>query len=307
MRVVGSESFQSLLRGLVGNGDESLFDATDRRAVYGNSVLWESSDDGVADSRGSCSESQTSSTADAVDGSGGDLSEAAAVVGEQGTPEIPVLASRFVRQSSESSVVDGYHVCADVAGIHVPGGRDRLAQPVCSFLAIVEQLGEQFLYGGVGGRLGIGMPRDIQYRSRSSIYEPAFHRSVGAGRCVDQHGWSWSSFGQCVCGAVVVEREARACLSPRSSDGHVVVPGVGYLPGVLQSEASSSESGVRDPVGRVPRKSHGEGTDGSSVENGVGGAAFGGSGSAPVRCAHLRGAAAPKRKSGSLAAAGLSN
>jgi hypothetical protein len=60
-------------------------------------------------------------------------------------------------------------------------------------------------------------------------------------------------------------------------------------------------------VGRVPRKCDGEGTDGSSLNEGEAGAAFWGSGSAPVRYAHLRGATAPKRKTGRLAGASLSN
>ena len=42
-----------------------MFDAFDRRAVLGDSVLWESSDDGVADARRSCGESQASTTAQA--------------------------------------------------------------------------------------------------------------------------------------------------------------------------------------------------------------------------------------------------
>ena len=91
-----------------------MFDASDRRAVPGDSVLWKSSDDGVSEARRSCGESQASATADAVDGSGGDLSEAAVISGEQGTLQISVLAAGAVDQSRESGVGDGYHVCAAV-------------------------------------------------------------------------------------------------------------------------------------------------------------------------------------------------
>ena len=284
-----------------------MFDATDRRAILGDTVFRKSSDDGVAEKSGPCCESQASSTVDAFDGSGGDLSEAAIIVSEQGTPQIPVLASRFVCQSRESSVVYRYHIRADVTGIHVLGGRDRLAQPLCFVLAIVKQFGKQFLHRGAGGRLGIGMPGDFQHRPRSTIYESSFHGSAGGGRDRDQHGWSRSSIGQCICRTSVVEREVRAYLSARPSDNQVFIPGVGHLSGVLQSEASSSELGVRDTVGRVPRKSDGEGTNGSSLNEGEAGAAIWGSGSAPVRYAHLRGATAPNRKSGRLAVASLSN
>ena len=81
----------------------------------------------------------------------------------------------------------------------------------------------------------------------------------------------------------------------------------GGLPGFLQSEAASPEFGVRDTVGRVPRKSDGKGADGSAINEGETGAAFWGSGSAPVHCDHLHEATAPKPKGGRLAVASLSN
>ena len=116
-------------------------------------------------------------------------------LGEQRTPEIPVLASWFVNQSCESSVVHGYHVRADVAWIHVPGGCDRLAQPVRPVLGIVEQPGEQFLYRGIGGCVGVGMPGDLQHRSRRAIHESNLHRPPGGSWCGNQYGWSRSGFG----------------------------------------------------------------------------------------------------------------
>lgn len=60
-------------------------------------------------------------------------------------------------------------------------------------------------------------------------------------------------------GPAVVEREIRARVSTRSSDSGVLTPGVGHLPGVVHSKASSSKSGVRDTVGRVSRESDGGG------------------------------------------------
>ena len=115
-----------------------MFDATDRRAILGDTVFRKSSDDGVAEKSGPCCESQASSTVDAFDGSGSNLSEATIIVGEQGTPKIPVLASRFANQSRQSSMVYRYHIRADATGIHVLGSRDRLAQPLCFVLAIVK-------------------------------------------------------------------------------------------------------------------------------------------------------------------------
>jgi len=109
MRVAGPEPVDTLLRGGGRNGGESMFAASDPRAVPGDSILWESSDDGVPEARRSCGESQASATADAVDGSGGDLSEAAVISGNQGTPQISLLAAVSFDQSRESGVGDGYH------------------------------------------------------------------------------------------------------------------------------------------------------------------------------------------------------
>ena len=116
----------------------------------------------MAEKSWACCESQTHPTFDAFDGSGGDLSKATIIVREQGTPKIPVLASRIGCQPCQSSVVYRYHVCADATGLHVLGGGHRLAQPLRSVVAIIEQLGKQFLPGGVGGRVGTGMPGDFQ-------------------------------------------------------------------------------------------------------------------------------------------------
>ena len=307
MRVIGTVSFEFLLRSSDRNGSQPTFDATDRRAIHGDTVFRKSSDDGVAEKSWACCESQTHPTFDAFDGSGGDLSKATIIVREQGTPKIPVLASRIGRQPCQSSVVYRYHVCADATGLHVLGGGHRLAQPLRSVVAIIEQLGKQFLPGGVGGRVGTGMPGDFQHRPRSPIYESSVHGSSGGSWDRDQHGWSRPRIGQCVCGTSVVEREVRAYLSARSSDHQVFAPGVGYLPEFLQSEASSPEFGVRDTVGRVPRKSDGKGADRSAINEGETGAAFWGSGSAPVHCDHLHEATAPKPKGGRLAVASLSN
>jgi len=284
-----------------------MFDASDRRAVPGDSVLWESSDDGVAEARRSCSESQASAAADAVDGCGGDLSEASVISGKQGTPQISVLAAGSDDQSRESGVGDGYHVCAAVSGLHVPGGSDRLAQSVRAVLAVVQQSGKQFLHRGAGGGSGVGMSGDLQHGPGSPVHESNVHEPTGTSWGVNQHGWSGSGNGQRVRGTTVVEREVRACLSTRSSDSGVIARGVGYLPGILQSSTSTSKSGVRDTVGSVSWESGGGGTRASTLRDRERDAACGGSGSAPVRCAHLRCATATTRRSRSQAGASLSN
>src|SRR5687768_571281 len=88
----GPESFE-LVPGAGGRGigRESVADAADRRAVSAGAVLWLSADDDLAAGAGGGGQSQACPAADASDGAGGDLSQAAAVAAGAGGADLPVF------------------------------------------------------------------------------------------------------------------------------------------------------------------------------------------------------------------------
>ena len=244
-------------------------DASHRRAIPEDAVVRESADDGVAGSAGLCGESQAGATTDATDGFGGDLSQASNDGCCNGASEIPLFIAGSCGHAAQRSVGGGHHVHSDVDGIHVPGGGDRLVQPVRVVVAIVEQPGGKFLCGRVKRGVVTSASDDLQYRPGGSIHESFVHKPVGGGRGEHQHGRQRSSVGQRVCRTVVVEPEVRAHLPSCSSDGAVIAPRVGQVSSLLQSGASASKPGLPDTVGRLSRQGHGSGSKASRMK-GVG-------------------------------------
>src|SRR5437660_649627 len=157
-------------------------DASHRRTVPEDAVLWESADDGLAHARGVRSEPQACAAVDAADGYRGDLSASADDGNCRGTPEIPVSFARAEDHDTGRSVGGGHHVHPDAERVHVLGGDHRLVQPVRAGLAVVEQSGEQLLYGCVGGGVVAAPAGNLQHGSRGSVHKPGVHRPNGGGR-----------------------------------------------------------------------------------------------------------------------------
>ena len=200
-------------------------DASHRRAIPEDAVVRESADDGVARSARLGGESQAGATTDATDGFGGDLSKASNDGCSDGASEIPVFIEGSCGHAAERSLGGRHHIHPDVDGVHVPGGGDRLVQPVRVVVAIVEQPGGKFLCGRVKRSVVTSASHHLQYRPRGSIHESIVHKPVGGGRREHQHGRQRSSVGQRVCRTLVVESEVRAHLPSCSSDGAVIAPG----------------------------------------------------------------------------------
>src|ERR1017187_10075679 len=104
MRVAGLEPIELVLRGGGRVGGEPGVDASNRRAVPEKTLLRQP-EDGGADGR----RSQAGAAADATDGPGGDLPQAASVAKPEGTPDLPVLAAKCEDRAARPGVVQRYH------------------------------------------------------------------------------------------------------------------------------------------------------------------------------------------------------
>jgi hypothetical protein len=58
----------------------------------------------------------------------------------------------------------------------------RLVQSLCAGLGAVKHTGYQFLFGSIRSSPADHMPRDFQYRSRRSVYQPGVYRALARQR-----------------------------------------------------------------------------------------------------------------------------
>src|SRR5271168_4283889 len=85
-------------------------DASDRRAVFADAVLWLASDGRSARYEASSAQPQTHATAHAVNGLRGDLSQAADNAARRRAQDLPVFAAESGDHAAQSSVVLRHHV-----------------------------------------------------------------------------------------------------------------------------------------------------------------------------------------------------
>src|SRR6202011_678764 len=83
-------SFRVLLPGCGRECQEPDADATARRAVHANAVLWRDQDDRLAGQRGSCGQLETCTATAATDGPGSHLCKAAVVGSSARTSHLPL-------------------------------------------------------------------------------------------------------------------------------------------------------------------------------------------------------------------------
>src|SRR5438094_378042 len=119
-------------------GQEPGTDASHRRAVSEDDVLWQSQDRGRTLVAEAAAESQTGATADANHGNHRHLPAEEDLLAGGGPSRVSVLAAWPDGGTSQSSVVQRHHLHPAALRLHVPRGRDGLLQPLGSELAIVE-------------------------------------------------------------------------------------------------------------------------------------------------------------------------
>jgi hypothetical protein len=207
VRAVGSEPVELLLRAGDGVGREPGTHGEDRPGVHGPSVPWQSRHDGLAAARRARDQSQTGAAADAVDGSGSGVSEAAIVGRRSRPPGLSVSASERVDRARGPGVEHGYHVYSAAERVHVPDGGDGLVQPLRAVVAAVEHAGRGVLSGGAGGGIEPRQARGVQYGPGGSVHVVVIHDSGGVVGREGEHGRPGSMPGQRVRGAFVADGE----------------------------------------------------------------------------------------------------
>src|SRR5947208_16827020 len=94
MRVAGGHALGFVLRPVGGDRREASPEELARRAVHADSVLWEQENEGVADNRRSCRESQAYLALAGFDGNRSRVSEAEAESAWRRPPDLPLLVAR---------------------------------------------------------------------------------------------------------------------------------------------------------------------------------------------------------------------
>ncbi len=242
---------------------EFVVDAADRRAVFAIPVLRFAAD-GLGAVDASCfGQPQAGAAADACDGNGGDLSEAADDAARSKSQDLPVFAASRGDRASRSCLVQRHNVRADAHGLHVPSGRDRLVQPLCALMAVVEHPGGEFLRRSVRDGSRTKVACDFQQRSRSSIHEPRICQPIGIVGGGDLDGRSRPSLGQRVHRTLMAKPEVRIDLLTRVRDGSLADPRIERVlplllprttaPGTGLSNACRTVSSERASTANTPR------------------------------------------------------
>ena len=134
-------------------------------------------------------ESQAGAAADATDGPGGDVPQAAADRAGAGHKIYPYLLRdmEVVRPNQVWST--RYHLRAAAARVYVSDGDNGLVQPLRVVLAVVEHSGCGFLLGGIGGGFGSRRPEIFNTDQGSQFTAAAFTgRLEAAGVAISMDG-----------------------------------------------------------------------------------------------------------------------
>ena len=101
-------------------------------------------------------------------------------------------------------LVGRHHVHPHESWAHVPGGRDRLVQPVCFGLAALEHVGLGVLRGSVCGCVAAWRLQHPQHRPREPVHLAGVRQMRGGLGGEGQLGWAWQGIGQRVHRTVLV-------------------------------------------------------------------------------------------------------
>src|SRR5205814_10131789 len=133
VRADGGFALRAVLPGPGGERGELGADAFAGRAVHAHAVLWGAADELVAGAARLWGEREAGAAADAADGAGSDLSQAAVVSAGRGTPALSLPAEGAGDRAAGPGLGERHHLCAVAARIYLSGGDSGLVQPLkCS-------------------------------------------------------------------------------------------------------------------------------------------------------------------------------
>ena len=170
MRIINSQPIELLPHAGRRERRQSGADARHRRAVPEDAVLWLAPDGPGAQHATPAAQSQARSTTDATDGPGSRVPQAADHAARRKPQDLPVFIARSEDRASQPGVERRHHVYPDAQRLHVPGGGDRLVQPIRAELAIVEHARRRVLHRSDRSGAGLRAAGDFQQRSGSSVH-----------------------------------------------------------------------------------------------------------------------------------------
>ena len=165
VRAARREPLVAVLRAPGRERGEPRADAPAGRAAPGASVPRQPADDAAPASGGRGRRTAPGAAADAADGHGGDLPEAAHQRGQPRAPGVPLSAARPRGRPSGPGVVRGHHLHPCFARLLPSGGRDGLGQPPRPVVAAVEHHGQRVLRRGAGRGAALRRAGDLQHGS----------------------------------------------------------------------------------------------------------------------------------------------
>gem|GEM_PF-3508044 len=242
----GLASFHVVLPTGGRDGRESAADASDRRAVFEETVLRK-----PKDGTGARMQSQADATIDAFDGPGGHLPETTDHVAGRRTQDLPIFTAKCADHAVRSGLEHRYHVRPDATRLSVFGGSDRLVQPLRVGLAAVQYAARHFLFGGVGGSARRRSARDFQHRSGLAIHGQRVYVTTGGPRGRREHGRSWPSIGQRLHRTVMAEREIRRGVSERLRRWLAGSDSAAGLLRILRKRATAPGPRLQDTAGGI--------------------------------------------------------
>ena len=119
-------------------------------------------------------ESQACTAADARHESGGNLSAATDERPLSRTSDLPVFIAESDDRAARPGVERGHHLRAAAAGLHVPGGGARLAQPLRPVVGAVNTLDSGFCVSALEAALALRRPEIFNTDQGSQFTSQAF-------------------------------------------------------------------------------------------------------------------------------------
>src|SRR5215475_4917998 len=252
VRAVGIIPLEFVLRAYRGKSGESAADAIDRRAIYTTTVFRFAEDDRLAPQSGTSCESQAGRTANASNGTPGNLPEAPAFSARNGSSNLSLPASGGKSGAAQPSLEHRHHLYPFGARIRLFGCGYRLVQPLRVVLGTINHTGHRLLHFGFG--MGIGkqcQARDLQYRPGRSVHQHRVHPTPRQSFHSDQHGWERSRFGQCLCRTTLAHCQVRGGISERLPEHRNGIAPTQGIFRVLQPRAVASVARVFDPRSHI--------------------------------------------------------
>ena len=183
MRAGGAVAIQLVLRAGKRDRREPGSFACHRRAISQDAFLRQSQD-----GRDVWRKSKACSTADAIDGHRGHLSQAPHDLAGRRSQSLSVLASRREDYSPESSLGHRHHVYPCKSRVFVPGGDHGLVQSIRAQLEVVQHAGRSFLPRSARRSAARETTGNIQQRPGLAIHGGCLYPPVGSAGRGDQHG-----------------------------------------------------------------------------------------------------------------------